>query len=275
MDENNKIYWHEAFQEALQLELHQYKDSLEFDNNYRLSEEALQMDVVVIKKDKAVKIDKNIGRIFKGSNIFEYKSESVTFSRWDYNKVLGYAFLYSSFTKTPLTDITISIALTIYPQKLINFLEECGFKVSNVDNGIYYIDGDVMPVQILESKSMSPEDNLFLRNLRSNLSAKDMAKTIEFYKKQKPLDIKNIYFDRLIRANFNAYKEVMKMTEETVNLVLEAAEEMGLLAGINKRREDEKAKRIAKKMLERGDSPEEVAEIMEMPLETVTSLQSA
>jgi len=275
LDENNKIYWHEAFQEALQLELHQYKDSLEFDNNYRLSEEALQMDVVVIKKDKAVKIDKNIGRIFKGSNIFEYKSESVTFSRWDYNKVLGYAFLYSSFTKTPLTDITISIALTIYPQKLINFLEECGFKVSNVDNGIYYIDGDVMPVQILESKSMSPEDNLFLRNLRSNLSAKDMAKTIEFYKKQKPLDIKNIYFDRLIRANFNAYKEVMKMTEETVNLVLEAAEEMGLLAGINKRREDEKAKRIAKKMLERGDSPEEVAEIMEMPLETVTSLQSA
>ena len=80
MDENSRIYWHEPFQEVLQLELNQYKDSLRFDNDHRLSEEALRMDVVVIKKDKDVQIDKNIGKVFKGTNIFEYKSESVTFT---------------------------------------------------------------------------------------------------------------------------------------------------------------------------------------------------
>jgi hypothetical protein len=50
LNEHGKIYWHEAFYEALQLELHRYKDFLEFQNEHRLSKEALRVDVSVIKK---------------------------------------------------------------------------------------------------------------------------------------------------------------------------------------------------------------------------------
>ena len=49
MDERDKVYWHGAFFEALQLELYQYKDALEFLKEYQLSKEALRMDVIVIK----------------------------------------------------------------------------------------------------------------------------------------------------------------------------------------------------------------------------------
>jgi len=212
MSTQDKIYWHEAFFEALQLELYQYKDSLEFHKEHRINEEALRMDVLVIKKDKDTKIEKNIGRIFKGHNIFEYKSETDSFSRWDYHKLLGYAHIYSSLGQVAMSDITVSISLTMYPREMLSYLvSEYGFSVQDAGNGIYYVHGDVIPIQILESKRLSPDSNLFLRNLRSNLSVADIVHTMYEYGKQKPMNDKAVYLDRLTRANLDVYEEVRKM----------------------------------------------------------------
>ena len=269
MEERGKIYWHGAFYEALQLELHQYKEWLTFDDEYRLSEEALRMDVLVVKKNKEVQIEKNIGRIFKRHNIFEYKSETDNFSLWDYNKVLGYAFMYSSFEKVPMSDITISIALTIFPRELIRILEnERGFSVQKLDNGIHYIDGDVVPIQILESKNLPAEENLFLRNLRSNLSGEDMLKTLQLYKERKPLSEKDVFLDRLLKANPGAFEEAMDMSEAVKEIFLEGAEKNGWLV----ERDIENLKAIAKRMLLRGYSAEEVAETTELAISVVKNL---
>ena len=70
-EKQDKIYWHDAFYAALQLELHDYINDLIFEDERQLSKEALAMDVLIIKKMADVSIDKNIGRIFKGHNIFE------------------------------------------------------------------------------------------------------------------------------------------------------------------------------------------------------------
>ena len=117
-----KIPWHEAFYEALQLELRLYKDYLQFENERLLSKEALRMDVLIIKKDANIKIDKNIGRIFKGHNIFEYKSETDYLSIHDYNKVLGYALIYSAFEKADTSDVTVSFAISKHPRELLKHL---------------------------------------------------------------------------------------------------------------------------------------------------------
>ena len=111
----DKVYWHDGFYAALQLELHDYKDSLIFEDEHQLSKEALIMDVLIIKKTADVKIDKNIGQIFKSHNIFEYKSEHDNLSIWDYNKVTGYAMIYSAFKKISITDITIALLLRQSP----------------------------------------------------------------------------------------------------------------------------------------------------------------
>ena len=89
----------------------------------------------------------------------------------------------------------------IYPRELIKTLENRGLTVQNSENGIHLIAGDIVPIQILESKNLSKEENLFLRTLRSNLSGADMQKTLETYKERKPLDNKNLFLDRLIKAN--------------------------------------------------------------------------
>jgi len=271
---HEKIYWHSAHHEALQLELYKYKDALEFKKEHELSKEALRMDTLVIKKTRDIQISKNIGKIFKNHNVVEYKSENDNFSFWDYQRVLGYTFIYSSFEKVPMSDITISISLTIYPRELIKTLENnYGYTIQDFGNGIYYINGADIPIQILESKRLSEDENLFLRNLRSNLSSGDMAKTLQSYNKLKPLDDKNIFLDRLVKANPSAFVEAMTMfTEGVKDIFLEGAEKHGWLDKLYSDREIENSKKIAKKMLILGDSLEKVAEATELPLDTVTSI---
>jgi len=273
LSERNKVFWHEAFFEALQLEFHHYQDLLEFENEYPLSKEALIMDVLVIKKKPGENIDKNIGRIFRSFNVFEYKSEADSLTVQDYNKVIAYALLYSSFTPAAVKDITVSFAVTIHPRELLKYLEyERGYTIQQVESGVYYVKGDTFPVQILESKLLSPDENLFLRNLRSNLSTYDMAKTAEAYKKLKSFEKRNVYFDRLIQANQQIFDEVMSMSKETMELFLEAGERNGWFTARENELVFEKAKAIAKKMLLMGEPVEKVTEFTELPYETVISL---
>lgn len=271
MDENSKVFWHEAFYEAIQLEFHQYKDALIFDNEFQLSKEALIMDVLVIKKKPGQCINKNIGRIFQTHNIFEYKSETDSLTPHDYTKVVAYALLYSSFNKVTVSDITVTFALTMHPRTLIKYLEnERGLTVQISETGIYYIEGDTFPIQILESKRLAPDENLFLHNLRSNLSFEDIAKTIKAYESIKYFEPKNAYMDRLIKANKNMFKEASHMSEAAMEILMEVSKErpewFAEVSGIYQK------KKIAQKMLLRGDTIEDVVEITELPYETVANL---
>jgi hypothetical protein len=87
--------WHPAFGEALIQELARYKNVLEFIPEHSLTMEALEIDILVIKKVKDIVIDKNIAAIFKTYNITEYKSPGSYVSIHDFNKVYGYACFYA------------------------------------------------------------------------------------------------------------------------------------------------------------------------------------
>jgi len=274
MIKHDKIFWHEAFYEAVRLELHEYEKYLTFEEEHPLSKEALLMDMLVVKKNKDVAINKNIGQIFKGHNIIEFKSEADSFSRWDYSKVLGYVHLYSSFNKVPLSDITLTISLTLYPRVMVKYIEgTLGLTVRNVDKGIYYIEGEVIPLQILESKKMTNEDNVFIRNLRSGVKPKDIETTLNEYKKIKPLDARAAYLNRLLKANPLKPEEAKFMfTEDSREAVMEIIDERGWLDARDVARDVEIKKQAARKMLLRGYPPEEVADINDLPLDVVLNL---
>ena len=177
-----KIFWHEAHLEALKLELHQYRDALSFISEHQLSKEALIMDVLIIKKDPQTVITKNIGVIFRTFNVVEFKSERNSLSIHDYNKVLAYALLYSSFERVPVSDITVTFSLAIRPRELLKYLKnERGLDLLSAGDGITYIKGDVLPVQILESKKLPEDENLFLNGLRRGNKADKMAKILKKY----------------------------------------------------------------------------------------------
>ena len=268
-DEQEVIYWHDAFYEALQLEFHQYQQFLDFEKEHQLSKEALKIDVLVIKKRPGIQINKNIGRIFKTHNVFEYKSETDSLIGRDYNKVVAYALLYSSFIPVAVSEITISFSITVHPRELLKYLrDERGFKIVKTENGIYYVEGDTFPVQIIENKLLPKRENLFLRNLRSSLTTEDVTKTAVAYKKLKPFEKKNVYLDRIIQANPTAFEEAISVSEAVKELFFKVAEKDGWL----EQERLEYAKVIAKRMLLYGRPVEEVVEVTQLPYEIVMSL---
>ena len=49
-ENNDRIAWHPAFFEAIQMELEEYSHNLQFISEYQLNTEPLRIDVVIIKK---------------------------------------------------------------------------------------------------------------------------------------------------------------------------------------------------------------------------------
>lgn len=76
MDKKTKetaLQWHPAFYAGIQIEFEEEADKLLFENEHQLGTKPKEIDVLIIKKNAQDKINKNIGRIFRGHNIVEYK----------------------------------------------------------------------------------------------------------------------------------------------------------------------------------------------------------
>ncbi|MCL1996149.1 MAG: hypothetical protein FWG63_08090 [Defluviitaleaceae bacterium] len=186
-------------------------------------------------------------------------------------KVTGYAMIYSAFEEIPTKDITLSFVATPKPIKLFDHLiNGRGLEIEEVSNGIYYVKGDTFEVQIIESKRLTADENVFLKNLRSSLTKMDMQEVFETYRKYGISEKVNIYLSRVLGANQSTFEEVIAMTDVAVrNIILKQFEKDGTL---DKIRED-KARDAALEMLKDGVSPDKAARYLQMPLEWVQSLK--
>ena len=267
------------YMQYMKARVREYSEWLVITTEHSLTHEALIMDMLIVKKDPNIEITKNIGRIFRTHNIVEYKSEKDSLSISDYNKVLAYALLYSSFEKAPLADVTVTFSLTMRPRKLLKNLEhERGLGLVNAGNGITYIMGEILPVQIIESMKLPDDENLFMKNLRSGFSAEEITEILKKYDELFVLDTKNVYIDRLIKANKDACKEAIMMSEELRRIWDEIADETGWLADRDQKvianAIRETARTTAKKMLHYGDPIDKIAAVTELPFEEVMELAS-
>ncbi len=70
-----KIQWHPPFFHALQIELEDDMENLEFEEEHCVRKLPCRMDVLITKKDPDQEIRKDIGKIFTKYNLIEYKPE--------------------------------------------------------------------------------------------------------------------------------------------------------------------------------------------------------
>ena len=172
--------------------------------------------------------------------------------------------------------------VTPKPVKLMKYLKATrGFKISEVYPGIYNIDGESFPIQIILSKRLSAKENVFLRNLRSQLTQNDMADVFEAYKNYGSPDKRSVYLDRIFGANKSVFKEVFTMTATNFNeWVHEYAKKIGLedelinrgMAQGMARGQDKIRRETALEMLRKGFKLEDVAAILKMPVAWVQDL---
>ena len=207
------LQWHPAFYADLQIEFREETEKLKFEREYLLSSKPMAIDVLIIKKKNAEPIHKNIGKIFRKYNIIEYKSPSDALSVDDFYKVYGYTNFYKADTgkvnEIPIQELTITLVSKRYPRELIRHLEEVRhYTIDNPEEGIYYVIGDILPIQILVTNRLSPERNLWLYSLTDTLE--DMSVTrqlLEDYKKNKENQLYQAVMEIIVKANENRLKE--------------------------------------------------------------------
>jgi hypothetical protein len=150
----------------------------------------------------------------------------------EFVKVYGYACIYSYQHKTDLRDMTVSVVAAKKPKKLLKYLKEAyGYTVEEFDKGVYHISGNIMAMQIIETKKLSEADNLWLRNLRSDLTVKNMQDV--FYARERHEDEPNVraYMEAVTTANTAKVKEVINMSKEKMTLE-QVFEETGATAWV-------------------------------------------
>jgi len=151
-----RISWHPAFVQAIQHELEDYLDVLTFESEHQLTTEPLKIDVLIIKKKNDVVIEKNIARIFRLFNVVEYKSPRDHVAIEDYHKTQCYARLYAALNKADINDMSVTVVATRRPRKLSSFWTK-QYTVRHDQPGIYLVDGDTCPTQIIVSEELSAD----------------------------------------------------------------------------------------------------------------------
>ena len=266
------IAWHPAFVEALQLELEAYGDFLEFHPEYQLTSEPLRIDCLIIKKPPDLVIKKNIAAIFREVNLVEYKSPDDYISVDDFYKVYGYACLYTSFEKVPFTNMSISFVESHYPRELLAHLHKiCGYKVEETSAGIYNVKGDILPIQIIDSRNLSADENLWLRDLDNKLEAQEAGRLLLEVKKQGKAAKILAYVNAIARANYFAIKEAMKMSNAAISFD-EVLEITGANARAEARATERTALAIAENMVNLGLPLEIVVAATKLDPEKVKAL---
>ena len=169
-----KIQWHSAFVSAMNLDLGPDRDDLIFEKEYNLNTKPLEIDLLVIKKAGFVQIASEIGKLFKGHNIMEYKSPEDHLDIDTFYKSMAYACLYKSYGKEVneirADDVTVSIIREKKPTGLFSYFREQNYSVTSPYKGIYYIEGKIMfPTQIVVTKELEEGHHKWLKALSGQL----------------------------------------------------------------------------------------------------------
>ena len=142
---------------------------------------------------------------------------------------------------------------------------------------------DILPIQIIDSRRLSAEENIWLKDLDNKLDVPELQRiTAEIARQGKAARIK-AYLDVITRANSESLKEMIRMSKNALTLD-EIFEEAGLVAkweargeakGIavgEAKGEERKAFSIAQNLVKMGLPVEVVVSATELDPEKVKAL---
>ena len=213
-------------------------------------------------------IEKNIAAIFSEINLLEYKSPVNYVSIDDFYKVYGYACLYAHLEKVPITKLTISFVQSHYPGKLLTHLKRIrGYIVEKTSPGIYTVKGDIIPIQVINNRQLTGDENLWLKSLSNKLDPISVIRiSDEIIRQGKAVRIQ-AYMNAIAKANYHATEEAMNMSSPAKNL-----DEVLERTGFNARVEEKKAIKIAKKLVNLGLPFDTIVSATELDPEKVKNL---
>ncbi len=211
---DTKIQWHPGFVAAMNLEFAKDRERLIFEKEYNLNTKPLEIDLLVIRKDSSVRISNEIGSLFKGHNIMEYKSPEDGLDIDDFYKAGAYASLYKSYGRTAdavkADDVTVSLVREAKPEGLFRYFNEHSYPVSNPYRGIYYIEGKVLfPTQIIVTKELEEESHIWLGALSERMKKQSMVNLLKSVDRLTEKADKE-FADSVLEVSIEANKQVIE-----------------------------------------------------------------
>ncbi len=146
-------------------------------------------------------------------------------------KVYGYTCFYQSNTdkinQIDPKDMTITFVCSHYPEKMMRHLKEVRkIQAERYVEGIYYLTGDPIPMQILIVPELSPKENYWIHNLRTDLKAgEEIRHLMERYERNKSLKDYEAVMDLITRANWEQMEEEKKMCDALKELFADELKE--------------------------------------------------
>lgn len=203
-----RIAWHPGFASAVRLEFDYYKNALIFDTEHELNKQPLRIDVLVIKKDPDVHLESDIGALFRGHNIMEFKSEQDGLTIDDLFKTIGYGCLYKAYGPgvdgIRPDDVTLTLVRRRKPKRLFQVLESYGSLVESSALGVYRIGGLQFPTQVIVTSELNPGDHIWFASLASDLETsqlKELANTVAALSDKDERELADSVFEVVARAN--------------------------------------------------------------------------
>lgn len=225
------IQWHPGFYGAAEIEFLSNKGDLEFQREFNLSKEPVRMDLLIIKKLADVKIENEIGHIFKKYNVLEYKSPEDALSIDDYYKTVGYACLYKGLGETvdqiPANELTVSIFRESYPREMFEAMKNLGLVIEEHYPGIYYISGKqaMFDTQIVVTRLLDKETHHTLRILSKHVQEEDIRAFVKRAVQMSEQGDKN-NIDAVLQVSVSANGEIYEMIRRCDKVMCDALKEL-------------------------------------------------
>ena len=218
--EEIKIQWHPGFVAAMDLEFGENRKDLIYEKEYNLNTKPLEIDLLVIKKDSDVQIVNEIGKLFRGHNIVEYKSPEDHMDIDDFYKAAAYGCLYKAsgqyVDERNADDITVTMVRHAKPEGLFRYFEEHHVKMTNPYAGIYYIlDTVLFPTQIIVGKELNRKSHTWLSALSDKMQKQEMKELLErigSLTQKFDRELADSVLEVSVRANKQVIEELEEMT---------------------------------------------------------------
>ena len=119
-------------------------------------------------------------------------------------------------------EITLSFVCHKFPQEVIKHLKNVRkYTIEKQEDGIYYVKGDFFPIQIIYTRELSSEENLWLKNLTDTLKNKnDILTLMSEYQNHTSNNLYSSVMDIIVKANERKFEEVTDMCDALKEIYL-------------------------------------------------------
>ena len=119
-------------------------------------------------------------------------------------------------------EISISFVCHAFPQKFVTHLKKIRkYSIEKQEDGVYYVKGDFFPIQIIHTRELSSEENLWLKNLTNTLKSKnDILTLMSEYQNHTSNNLYSSVMDIIVKANERKFEEVTDMCDALKEIYL-------------------------------------------------------